>query len=83
MYALSLIIVPKCKTHFNKKKNINQLKRYRSFCWCKNFIVKQVLKHSRSDRGGGVGPDLPPILVVHKTSASLKCVTFVQIQMGT
>ena len=38
----------------------------------------KVLKHNRSDGGAGV----QTILVVHKTSASLKCVTFVQMQSG-
>ena len=41
----------------------------------------KVLKHNRSDGGGG-GGGVKTILVVHKTSASLKCVTFVQVQSG-
>ena len=32
--------------------------------------------------GGGEGGGVQTLLVVHKTSASLKCVTFVQMQSG-
>lgn len=42
----------------------------------------KVLKHNRSDGGEGGGGGVQTILVVHKTSASLKCVTFVQVQSG-
>ena len=41
----------------------------------------KVLKHNRSDGGEGER-GVQTILVVHKTSASLKCVTFVQMQSG-